>query len=733
MSNAEAWPAGQASAFFLVNMTSSALQPRLHLGLLGVFPLLILVYGLATATSRFMPVSSVTLVLCCAAVLLPLIAPAQPRLSRSQAWLLALGLIGILFPAGVQWWDQAPASVWWKTGEHLLALVLAGCVMTSRVPLSRLLHVFVASGSLAMILAIIPIWWQGGFNKDSFWYWFGLGNPNQLLNTVGLASLGHGIWVFVSRRQGLPVPRASLVLAWLGVAATIWLAVEQSRRGIVLAGACGSIFLGLSYLWNHHRRVAIAVIVVLAALLLAGMIYGLATMHTQRRSDRALYYLSSIEFGSERWWAGYGHYGYRLIQFSSSDACAMLNGLGLWGLSAHSEPLDAFLDAGIGGLMVCVGVALLTWRQVLVRIAGPDRWTLIFLVGGASVIACIDNAYSRLIGDWWLACLIGLAFHVEVPGPYAMAMPIIRPLSWLVAGLAALATTTLTSSAFMASDAEPSIHIRTVRETVEPDLLAVHTGRVAGMLETERDWAAVDAVLDIQNRSIGPTYSSLYRQVVARRNLGRPEEAVAPLKRLALGAIFDAATHCRIAELLLSRPDLARSFSSETCERAARWAGLPQQKRLELPFSPPRSAHEAATQLAQLSWAMQRQADDPGIGLSLMHITDTFPTSTQSVAVVLEYIISASRPDYTLNAERIARLLRAYPAQLDDKIMGSILTREQAVRLRPFLSVYLSDLILDLHLRRMTTLGAFDARNGHIRVLTLAGLNPERTAPSDPQ
>lgn len=702
-----------------------SLQSRTTLAMLGVFPFLILVYAAAIVAERLMPIASVTLVLCLVALGLPVVARAEARFNRSQAIVLGAGLLGVLLPAWVQWWDGAPISVWWKSGERLLALTLAACLMTTPLPLSRLLHVFLASGSLAMVLAFIGIWSGGGLSGDlsrsgpAFWYNFGLGNPNQLVNTVGLAACGHLVWLIASRRQGLTVPRASVVLAVFGCAATLVLALVTARRGIILAGLFGATVLGISLLWRSHRAWAWGIILTLVLLGAAGVAYGLGTMHTEARSERGLQYLANLEFGGDRWWLGHGHYASRLSQFVATDACATYNALGNWSLSAHNEPLDALIDAGVIGLLLCVGIILFTWRQCLAGAPGRERSTLIFLVAGATVIACLDNAYSRLIGMWWLACLIGFVFHAQEQGS-GQKLPFVRPFAWTVALLAALATTTLTSSALMSSTAPPTAHMQTVRDTIEPDLLTAHARIVVDTLEEEGEWSAVDEVLELQSQRLGPTHNSLYRQVLARLNAGRPDDSlVAPLLLLAQGAIFDASVHRQIASLLVRRPDMATRFPPHVCERAARWMGFARLPRLSLPFASPVSAEDAATQLAQLGWALQYQGGDPGLGTSLRQLFDAYPTSRQTVGLILQYLILTEQPDIPLDANRIVRLVRSYPIQFEGKILASITTREQALRLRPILAVRYRDVVLDLELQQVLHTQELDQT---VRVLRLADL-----------
>ena len=687
--------------------------------MLAVFPLLILVYAGATAMERYMPAASVTLALCVAAIGLPLMGRGDQRFDRAQIVVLGAGLLGILMPAAVQWWEHAPLGVWWKSGEHLLALTLAASLMSAPVPLARMFHVFLASASLAMILAFIPIWSGGGLRGDDmlpaqlFWYNFGLGNPNLLINTLGLAACGHLVWVVGSWRQGLQVPRASLILAVLGFTVTMVLAVATARRGIVLAGVFGASILGITALWHHHRRVAVASIAVLGLLFAVGVAYGLATMHSELRSERGLLYLSMLEFGCDRWWVGHGHYACRLSQFATTDACAAYNALGLWGLSAHSEPLDAFVDAGVVGLLVCLGIIALTWHRCWAHAPGRERTTLLFLVAGATVIACLDNAYSRLIGMWWLSCLIGLVFHVEGGGRMT-SLPFLRPCAWAVALLAAIGSTTLTSSAFMSSSAYPSVHIRTVRETCEPELLLAHARLATAILIKEGDWAATDLVIDSQSRRIGPTYYSLACQAEARRNTSQPGEAqVGPLRLLTRGAIFDAGSHQLVAGLLVQRPDLAVAFPAVVRERAARWAALPDLPRVKLPFPPPANAQEAATQLAQLGWAVQHQAEDPGIAKSLQQVFSSYPTWRQTVVVMMHYITAGSQPEIMLDAGMVARMVRAFPSGQEGRILASVQTVDQARRIKPILEARYRGVAAGEHVAEID------------RILTLAGIPHE--------
>ena len=387
---------------------------------LAALPLwMVLAYGSACMSERLIPslwLEFVLLGIMGGALVLgsrrrALANPAQMTLAGMMAgWLVWSCMSNLL--------AQAPVCSWWKTATYLVMSGLCLAIATTRRSMSDMVEILGSACCLTVLIAGSIIWWYEGYvpgvEGGSFFASFGFGHPNLLLNTVGLGSFSFFWWIAEHQMRGLARPWTLRAIALAGVLATVILAMLLHRRGVAVGIIAGLAVIALRWCWAESRRLAItAMCAAVATMLGVGVWLSFNFIHLAR-AERMLLYGGMIEIAAEHPFVGSGGYAARRLHEGNSDSARHFTARGEYPVHGHNEILDAATDGGLPAvlllIMACVWVFLQAWKRPHVC----ERNWLLLSIGGVLMVSCVDNAYSRAGGLWYVAIIAGLAANGSV-------------------------------------------------------------------------------------------------------------------------------------------------------------------------------------------------------------------------------------------------------------------------------------------------------------------------------
>jgi hypothetical protein len=234
------------------------------------------------------------------------------RILENSASKILAALIGtwMAWSCVVNMWSFAPVCSWWKTASYLVAGGLCLTIATSRHAISEIIEILGSACCLTALIAVVIIWrYEGyiaGVEGGSFFWGFGFGHPNLLLNTIGLGCFSFFWWVVEHQAIGQPKSWSCRMLALLGMIAVITLVIWLQRRGVVVGIFSGLVLVAVRWCWTAHRRVAIAAISVIGTAMLLGAIWLSLNFLHLARAERMLLYGGMLEIASEHPLSGSG-------------------------------------------------------------------------------------------------------------------------------------------------------------------------------------------------------------------------------------------------------------------------------------------------------------------------------------------------------------------------------------------------------------------------------------------
>ena len=649
---------------------------------------LVVAYQLGWMSGRMIPASGSLLVLLGLCILLPL-CKKRFQLHRFQMRVLILGVVFLVWIAISQLLNLAPVSIWWKHVERLISLAVFVAVICSEVPHDRLFRIFGIASACAVVIAVVPIIWWGGLvegENERFWWSYGLGHPNQLLNTAGL---GAGVffihsWFFNRREASV---RGDLIVSLIGLIAVVFMAWFFARRGIALAIGVGL----LTYFWwsiRLSRPRLFWSILVAGLLVVLGLSYAVAVQsRMEPRFERALIYLSCLERVIDRPIFGYGHYGSFFYSTAAGEYTQLLGSTGSWFIHSHSEFMDALIDGGIPALMLMLGAAYLIIRRAFSEKPGSFHKSMQILITGALVVALIDNAYSRLLGSAWLALVVGLLFKVtpDEVDDSAGSSSLPGMFLWFGALLSAWAFTTMSSLAFMDRDASPSVHLRTVEQTIDPEFLT--SAVVNAIKEANREGSPrtyVRRVIEVQERRLGITNYTMYEKLKALYS--RPDskaQAFAVLNELATRLPLDIQVLDFVNKCLTEDRKSVSTIDSIHVIRARVSRGQGVLTDIETPYSTPKTIAEAANLAAKIRFGMIHEGFSPEIRRQVYLLVDRYGNVPEVSRIGGLAIITD--PEFELTPYRQRMIISGFRQNFYLPILNRVQESWQAKAISPLL------------------------------------------------